>query len=46
VLKPGPIDLVKGTITVPLYLGHRKNGANVWYILSDVDDPTWRLSWD
>src|SRR5260370_23893553 len=38
-LKSGPIDLVKGTITVPLYLGHMKNGANVWYILSDVSDP-------
>jgi len=38
-LKSGPIDLVKGTITVPLYLGHMKNGTNVWYILSDVDDP-------
>src|SRR5438477_4706957 len=35
-LKSGPIDLVKGTITVPLYLGHMKNGTNVWYILSDV----------
>jgi len=38
-LKSGPIDLVKGTITVPLYLGHMKNGTNVWYILSDVSDP-------
>ena len=37
-LKTGPIDVAKGTITVPLYLGHLKNGKNVWYILSDVDD--------
>jgi hypothetical protein len=38
-LKSGPVDAAKGTITVPLYLGHMKNGTNVWYILSDVDDP-------
>src|SRR5258708_1245510 len=38
-LKSGPVDAAKGTITIPLYLGHMKNGANVWYILSDVDDP-------
>ena len=37
-LKSGPVDSVKGTITVPLYLGHLKNGTNVWYILTDVDD--------
>src|SRR3984893_12961141 len=37
-LKTGPIDVAKGTITIPLYLGHLKNGKNVWYILSDVDD--------
>jgi hypothetical protein len=37
-LKTGPIDVAKGTITVPLYLGHLKNGKSVWYILSDVDD--------
>ncbi len=28
-----------GTITIPLYLGHMKSGKNVWYILTDVDDP-------
>jgi len=29
-----------GTITLPLYLGHMKgNKKNVWYILTDVDDP-------
>ncbi|MEO7146001.1 MAG: hypothetical protein ABI165_21110 [Bryobacteraceae bacterium] len=37
-LKTGPVDAAKGTITIPLYLGHMKNGANVWYILTDVDD--------
>ncbi len=37
-LKTGPVDAAKGTITVPLYLGHMKNGKNVWYILTDVDD--------
>ena len=37
-LKSGPVDVAKGTITIPLYLGHMKNGANVWYVLTDVDD--------
>ncbi len=37
-LKTGPVDTTKGTITIPLYLGHMKNGKNVWYILTDVDD--------
>ena len=37
-LKSGPVDATKGTITLPLYLGHMKSGANVWYILTDVDD--------
>jgi len=37
-LKTGPVDATKGTITVPLYFGHMKNGKNVWYILTDVDD--------
>jgi len=37
-LKTGPVDTTKGTITIPLYLGHMKNGANVWYVLTDVDD--------
>ena len=37
-LKSGPVDAAKGTIMIPLYLGHVKNGTNVWYILSDVDD--------
>jgi hypothetical protein len=38
-LNSGTVDASKGTITLPLYLGHIKNGgANVWYILTDVDD--------
>ena len=37
-LNTGPIDVKNGTITIPLYLGHLKNGKNVWYILSDVSD--------
>src|SRR6202040_894170 len=38
-LKTGPVDDQNGTITIPLYLGHMKNGTNVWYVLLDVDDP-------
>jgi len=39
-LKSGTIDAVHGTITLPLYLGHMKGSKkNVWYILTDVDDP-------
>src|SRR5258708_1102081 len=38
-LNSGRVDAAKGTITLPLYLGHMKNGRkNVWYILTDVDD--------
>jgi hypothetical protein len=37
-LNTGPVDVAKGTITIPLYLGHMKNGKNVWFILTDVDD--------
>ncbi len=37
-LNTGPIDTANGTVTIPLYLGHMKNGKNVWYILTDVDD--------
>lgn len=37
-LKTGPVNDQNGTITVPLYLGHMKDGTNVWYILTDVDD--------
>jgi hypothetical protein len=39
-LKSGTVDSARGTITLPLYLGHMKgNKKNVWYILTDVDDP-------
>jgi len=39
-LKSGTVDAARGTITLPLYLGHMKgNKKNVWYILTDVDDP-------
>jgi len=37
-LNTGPIDVKNGTITLPLYLGHMKDGKNVWYVLTDVDD--------
>jgi hypothetical protein len=37
-LKTGPVNDQNGTITVPLYLGHMRNGTNVWYILTDVDN--------
>jgi len=37
-LNTGPVDDQNGTITIPLYLGHLKDGKNVWYILTDVDD--------
>src|SRR3984885_3292030 len=37
-LNTGSVNSVAGTITIPLYLGHMKNGMNVWYILTDVDD--------
>jgi len=37
-LNTGQIDSKTGTITIPLYLGHMKDGKNVWYILTDVDD--------
>jgi hypothetical protein len=37
-LNTGQIDSKAGTITIPLYLGHMKDGKNVWYILTDVDN--------
>jgi hypothetical protein len=37
-LNTGPVNDKTGTITIPLYLGHMKDGKNVWYILTDVDD--------
>jgi hypothetical protein len=39
-LKSGQLDVAHGTITLPLYLGHMAGTKkNVWYILTDVDDP-------
>ncbi|HLN04364.1 MAG TPA: hypothetical protein VK335_34065 [Bryobacteraceae bacterium] len=38
-LKSGPVDATHGSITIPLYLGHLRDGRNVWYVLTDVDDP-------
>ncbi len=39
-LKSGTVDAAHGTIILPLYLGHMKGSKkNVWYILTDVDDP-------
>src|SRR6266851_4827551 len=39
-LDTGVVDVAHGTITIPLYLGHlKKSGRNVWYVLTDVDDP-------
>ena len=38
-LKSGQVDVKNGVITLPLYLGHMRDGKNVWYILTDVDDP-------
>jgi hypothetical protein len=37
-LKSGPIDVQKGTITLPLYKGQLKDGRSVWYVLTDTDD--------
>ncbi len=37
-LRAGKFDQKAGTITLPLYLGHMKDGKNVWYILTDTDD--------
>ena len=39
-LNTGKVDTANGTITIPLYKGTLKGTKkNVWYILSDVDDP-------
>jgi hypothetical protein len=39
-LKSGQVDVAKGTVTLPLYLGSM-NGSKrtVWYILTDTSDP-------
>ena len=38
-LKSGTIDTTAGTIELPLYHGHMKDGRDVWYILTDTTDP-------
>jgi hypothetical protein len=39
-LNTGKVDAANGTITIPLYKGTLKGTKkNVWYILTDVDDP-------
>jgi hypothetical protein len=37
-LRSGTIDQEAGTITLPVYRGETKDGAAVWYILTDTDD--------
>ena len=35
-LRSGKLDRKRGTIRLPLYLGHMRDGRNVWYILTDT----------
>jgi hypothetical protein len=37
-LNTGLVNDKIGAITIPLYLGHMRDGRNVWYVLTDVDD--------
>ncbi len=38
-LRSGQVDVVKGTVTLPLYKGYLKQGKKpVWYILTDTND--------
>jgi len=37
-LRSGTLDVRKATIKIPLYLGHMRDGRNVWYILTDTSD--------
>ena len=37
-LRSGKLDRKRGTIRLPLYLGHMRDGRNVWYILTDTTD--------
>src|ERR1700739_4238496 len=37
-LNTGQVNDKIGAITIPLYLGHMRDGRNVWYVLTDVDD--------
>ena len=37
-LRSGKLDRKRGTIRLPLYLGHMRDGRNVWYIFTDTTD--------
>ncbi|MGI8661140.1 MAG: hypothetical protein ACR2LH_08950, partial [Thermoleophilaceae bacterium] len=37
-LRSGKLDRKRGTIRLPIYLGHMRDGRNVWYILTDTTD--------
>jgi len=37
-LRSGKLDRKRGTIRLPLYLGHMRDGRNVWYVLTDTTD--------
>ncbi|MGL4724088.1 MAG: DUF7482 domain-containing protein [Scandinavium sp.] len=37
-MKSGQVDLVKGTVTLPLYEGKLESGETVWSIITDVSD--------
>jgi hypothetical protein len=37
-LRSGKLDRKRGTIRLPLYLGHMRAGRRVWYILTDTTD--------
>ena len=37
-LSSGSVDLVAGTVTVPLHQGRMRSGESVWYVLFDSDD--------
>jgi len=37
-LHSGKLDRKRGTIRLPLYLGHMRDRRNVWYILTDTTD--------
>jgi len=37
-LRSGKLNRKRGTIRLPLYLGHLRDGRRVWYILTDTTD--------
>ena len=37
-LRSGKLDRKRGTIRLPLYLGHMRDRRNVWYMLTDTTD--------